>query len=190
MRSVCIVAMAMALAGCTPPVVRSTTSYDVLFRTGVPSEFGYAAPGGEMPVAVVGNPFPVGTPRVQQAVVDAMQGRNYGPRVRFVNGPVESARPGYAVVMLLDAAPGTPADALCVPEWRGSLASQGAGGGHADRLTLLAAFCGGSDARSWAFSSAPRPASPEDPMFGQLVAQTTYLLLPPRDDAFGDSIFE
>jgi hypothetical protein len=184
MRTIAAGVAVLVLAGCQSVVI-SATSYDVLFRAGVPSEFGYAASGGEMPVFVVGNPFPMEQARVAQAVVDAMQGKNSGPNVRFVNGPAQGARPGYGVVMVLGAAPGTPAEAACSPERRLLMAPVPA----ADQLTLLAVFCGGNDARSWAWSRAPRFAPPGDPLFAQLVAQTTYLMLPPRDDDWGDSDF-
>jgi hypothetical protein len=179
------VVASLGLPGCQSPVI-SQTSYDLYFRSGVVSEFGYAAPGGEMPVAVVGNPFPIEKPRVDQAVVDAMQGHNYGPRVRFVNGPSASARPGYVVVMMLDAAPDMSADALCVDERRPAFMPRN----RAERTTLLAAFCGGSDARSWAWSSGPRIDSPDDPLFAQMVAQSTFMMLPPRDDDFGTGDFQ
>jgi hypothetical protein len=168
---------AFALAGCQS-LVTTTTSYDVWFRSGVLSEFGYAATAGEMPVVVVGNPFDVPKPAVDEAVIAAMQGHNRGPAVRFVQGPAEIARSGagYAVVMVVDAGPGIGADFACAR--RGSISPPVAGGG----TTLLAVFCGNADARSWAYSGTGPVASPDDPLFRALVAQTTYLMIPPRDD--------
>jgi uncharacterized protein YceK len=172
-------ATAIALSGCSS-VVTSTTSYDVYFRSGVLSEFGYAASrtGGVMPVAVVGNPFDAPKPAVDQAVVAAMQGRNVGAPVRFAVSPADAERSGYEVVMAFGAGPGA-ATALCVE--RGAF--QAPPGGSSG--TLLAVFCGGTDARSWAFSSiGPVAASPDDPLFRDMVGQTTFLLIPNRDDDY------
>jgi hypothetical protein len=174
----------LALPGCQSAVT-TTTSYDVWFRAGVLSEFGYAATAGEMPVVVVGNPFDLPKPEVDEAVVAAMQGHNRGAAVRFVQAPAEIARSGvgYAVVMLLDPGPGVGAELACAQ--RGSLPSPVAGGG----TTLLAVFCGNADARSWAYSGTGPVASPNDPLFRGLVGQATFLMIPPRDDDWGGRDF-
>src|SRR5512134_808191 len=131
-----------------------------------------------MPVVVVGNPFDIPKPDVDAAVIAAMQGRNRGPAVRFVEAPTEIAQSasGYAVVMLLNTGPGIGADFICAR--RGSLEPPPLVG----RTTMLAVFCGAADARSWAFSSTGPSASPGDPLFVQLVRQATFLMIPPRDD--------
>ena len=166
----------MLLAGCEP-MVTTTTSYDVLFRSGVVSEFGYAASGGEMPVIVIGNPFTAVKQVVDQAVVDAMQGHVYGNRVRFVNAPeAAGAKPGYAVVMMFGAGSGTLAHAVCSSRRNTPAVVDG------DASSVLAIFCGGGDARSWAYSRTSRASSPDDPVFRDLIAQATWAMLPPRDD--------
>jgi hypothetical protein len=159
-------------------LVTTTTSYDVWFRSGVPSEFGYAATGGEMPVVVVGNPFDVPQPVADEAVIAAMQGHNRGSAVRFVQASADIAQSGagYAVVMLLNAGPGVGADFACAR--RGSISPTVGSGG----TTLLAVFCGNADARSWAYSATGPVASPDDPLFRDLVAQATFQMIPPRDD--------
>jgi uncharacterized protein YceK len=170
-------AAALALSGCSS-VVTTTTSYDVYFRSGVLSEFGYAAgrTGGVMPVAVVGNPFDLPKARVDEAVVAAMQGRNAGAPVRFALSPEDAERSGYEVIMAFGAGPGV-AGALCVD--RSAFPAPPAGSG-----TLLAVFCGGTDARSWAFSSIGPVASPDGPLFREMVGQTTFLMIPNRDDDY------
>jgi hypothetical protein len=174
----------LALAGCQS-LVTTTTSYDVLFRSGVLSEFGYAANAGEMPVVVIGNPFDASKPAVDEAVIAAMQGHNRGSAVRFMPAPAEIARSGtgYAVVLLLNAGPGVGADAACAR--RGTMSPPIAGGG----TTLLAVFCGNADARSWAYSATGPVASPDDPLFRALVAQATFQMIPPRDDDWGGRDF-
>ena len=174
----------LVMTGCQSTVT-TTTSYDVLFRAGVLSEFGYAASAGEMPVVVVGNPFDTPKPAVDAAVIAAMQGRNRGSAVRFVEAPAEIAQfgSGYAVIMVLNGGTGFSADVVCGR--RGSLAPSATAG----RTAVLAVFCGAADARSWAFSSTGQVASPSDPMFVQLVRQATFLMIPPRDDDWPDSAF-
>lgn len=174
----------VALVGCQSAVT-TTTSYDVLFRSGVLSEFGYAANAGEMPVVVIGNPFDAPKPAVDEAVIAAMQGHSRGAAVRFTAAPADIAYTGtgYAVVLLLNAGPGTGADLLCAR--RGSIAPASAGG----TTTVLAVFCGNADARSWAYSSTGPVKSPGDPLFRALVAQTTFLMIPPRDDDWGGRDF-
>lgn len=166
------------LAGCSAVVTQ--TSYDTLFRAGVRSEFAFGASGGVMPVIVVGNPFPpLPQAEVAQAVVDAMQGNVPGTGVSFALASVQEVPAGYAVVVLLNASPGTSANLLCgrradfpTPgSWRGA--------------SVLIAFCGNADARSWAFSSSGEVESPDDPLFRRLIARTTLAMLPPRDDQRG-----
>ena len=170
---------AALLAGCATQVT-TQTSYDVYFRAGVPSEFGYASgEAGLMPVLIVGNPFPLPKPAVDQSIVAAMQGKVNGPPVRFVAVPASSLPAGYAVVVLLNAAPGTSANLLCAQ--RGLLEPPPRSGA----TTLLMAFCGNANARSWAYSTTGPTASPEDPLFQELIARTTFALLPPRDDDWG-----
>ena len=166
------------LAGCTAVVTQ--TSHDVLFRAGVRSEFGFAAgPGRVMPVIVVGNPFPLPAADVAQQVVGAMQGNVPGTGVRFALASAQELPAGYAVVVLLDSSPGTSANVLCGR--RGGLETPGSWRG----ASVLMAFCGNADARSWAFSSSGAVDSPDDPLFRQLIARTTFALLPARDDSRG-----
>ena len=178
-RDAALALSAALLAGCSSAVT-TQTSYDVIFRAGVPSEFSYAA--GEartMPVIIVGNPFSLPKPVVAQNVVAAMQGNTKNGGVGFVAVPTEAAPSGYAVVVLLNAAPGTSANLLCAQ--RGALEPPSGFG----NTTLLMAFCGNADARSWAYSTTGPVASPDDPLFRQLVTRTTFALLPSRDDDCG-----
>lgn len=173
-----LVVSAAVLAGCSAVVTQ--TSHDVLFRSGVRSEFGFAAgPGQVMPVIVAGNPFPLPAADVEQQVIDAMQGHLRGISVRFAAASAQELPAGYAVVVLLNASPGTSANVLCGR--RGGLATPGSWRG----ASVLMAFCGNADARSWTFSSSGAVDSPADPLFRELIARTTFALLPARDDSRG-----
>jgi hypothetical protein len=116
-------------------------------------------------------------PAVDEAVIAAMQGHNRGSAVHFVQEPasIAEAGAGYAVVMLLNAEPGTSADFACAR--RGSFSPP------------VAVFCGNAGARSWAYSTTGPVNSPDDPLFRALVSQTTYLMIPPRDDDWGGRDF-
>lgn len=196
-----LVLTASSVAGCSS-IVSTVTSYDVLFTTGVPSEFGYAATGGEMPVVVVGNPFGQPQADVDAKVIAAMQGQNYGARVRFVPAVGEARNSGYRVVMLLDSIGGARGDTACslqavayTNDSVGQPVSPPAAiptpaPASIGRTTLLAAFCGNADARSWAYSATGPLASPDDPLFRDLVSQTTFAMLPKRDDDFGSTDFQ
>lgn len=180
---------AASLTGCGS-MVTTVTSYDVLFPAGVPSEFSYAAAGGMMPVVVVGNPFALPQADVDAAVIAAMQGQTFGAQVRFVPAEGESRTTGYAVVMLLDSIGGVRGNTACA--WRGRLAYPATDATpdstptqapiDTEPTTLLAAFCGNADARSWAFSTTGAVKSPYSEHFRELVARTTMSMLPPRDD--------
>jgi hypothetical protein len=138
-----------------------------------------------MPVVVVGNPFDLPKPAVDEAAITAMQGHSRGSAVRFIRAPAEIAHTGtgYAVVLLLNAGPDVGADFLCAR--RGAMSPPMVGGG----TTLLAVFCGNADARSWAYSATGPVASHDDAQFHALVAQTTFLMIPPRDDDWSESAF-
>lgn len=170
-------AAATALLGaCAAPAVLSQTSYDTQFRSGVISEFSYAG-GGGMLVTIAGNPFPqVANDAFDADVVERMQGLNRGALVRFSATPTATMIPGYRVVMLFDsAAVGNPAQ-LCRQD------VDGGGGGQSGRLWLTTVFCGDTDARSWVRASVPSVSGVDDPLFRRLVAQSTFQMLPPRDD--------
>jgi hypothetical protein len=183
---------AACVVGCSSTVT-TVTSYDVLFTSGVPSEFSYAASGGEMPVVVIGNPFGRPQEDVEAALISAMQGQNYGARVTFVPAEGEARYTGYRVVMLLNSG-GVRGDAACRlrPGPSGeeigeepAMATQPAT--STGRTTLLGAFCGNANARSWAYSTTGPLSSPKDSQFRELVSRATFAMLPPRDDDFGDS---
>jgi hypothetical protein len=169
-------AMAMAVAvGACAGAVRSTSSQDVLFRSGVLSTFAYAAADGEMNTVVIGNPFDMPKSALDRIVTDAMQGNHYGPPTTFTTMPSPDARPQYRIVMMFDRPPAMPRQQLCgrretlTPEPRG------------DRLRLATAFCARNQLLSWVDSSIAMPTSPDDAAFRNMIANATFNLIPSRD---------
>jgi hypothetical protein len=156
--------------------VRSISSQDISFRTGVLSTFAYAAADGEMNTVVVGNPFDVPQSALEHVITENMQGNHYGPRTTFTTTPSENARPEYRIVMMFDRPIGMNRRQLCGP--RDDLKPEP----RADRLRLATAFCARNHLLSWVDSSIPFPASADDPAFGQMISQATFNLIPSRDD--------
>jgi hypothetical protein len=170
---------AALLSACALGVV-TQTSYDVVFRSGVPSSFAYGGQKGDMLVRIVNNPFAAPAQEVNAAVVAQMQGQTVGPPTRLSSEPNERMIPGYAIVLGFD-----------LPVWYdpGALCRAGAAAPPADtaaaRLTLLMVFCEGDDWLTWVKGSAPRPATPQDTQFQRLIAQSTFQLIPMRNDGGG-----
>ncbi len=103
-----------------------------------------------------------------------MQGNHWGPRTNFTVTPDASARTSYRVAMLFDPpADLSPArlcrdDPLTLPSVTDT-----------DTTTLFAAFCRERRSLTEIKGSVPRPSGPEDPVFGDLIAEITNGLFPP-----------
>ena len=173
------VAGGLIVNGCAG-AVRSTSSQDVSFRTGVLSTFAYAAADGEMNTVVVGNPFDMPQSALDRIVTDAMQGNHHGPRTTFTTTPSPDARPQYRIVMMFDRPRNMNRQQLCGP--REHLTPEPRGG----RLHLATAFCARNQLLSWVDSSIPTPASPDEPAFRRMIANATFNLIPARDDDPGN----
>jgi len=165
----------VVIGGCAGAII-TQSSNDVEVRSGVLSTFSYAAAGRDMRTVVIGNPFQAGKADLDRAVVAAMQNRNNGPTTTFTTTPSESAREGYSVVVAFDPPPTLPNARLC--ESLDGVATEPA----RDRLRLVMVFCAGKSVESWVRSSAPRPSSPADPQFANLISQATRQLIPTMDD--------
>lgn len=169
------------ITGCRE-VIQSQTSHDTVIRSGVLSEFGYAARGNRMPIVVLGNPYPEMSQRAfERSVIDAMQGNLFLYEVNLVPAADNISRSGYRIVAFLADSPVPPEHACSL----GPDVDVAAGSTETMNLWLLTAFCGGeTEPLSWALASSTRPSSPEDPLFRALVTQATFDLLPPRDESF------
>lgn len=169
----------LVLNGCAG-AVRSTSSQDILFRSGVLSTFAYAAADGEMNTVVVGNPFDMPKSALDRIVTDAMQGNHYGPRTTFTTTPSPDARAHFRIVMMFDRPRGMDRQQLCGP--RENLTPEPRG----DRLRLATAFCARNELLSWVDSSILTPASADDAAFRRMIANATFNLIPSRDNDPGN----
>lgn len=164
----------LLLNGCAG-VVRSTSSQDISFRSGVLSTFAYAAADGATNTVVIGNPFDIPKSALDRVVTDAMQGNHYGPRTTFTTTPSPDARPQFRIVMMFDRPRGMDRQQLCGP--RENLTPEPRG----DRLRLATAFCARNQLLSWVDSSIARPVSADDAAFRRMIANATFNLIPSRD---------
>lgn len=173
----------VALAGCAD-AVRSTSSQDLYFRSGVLSTFAYAAAPGEMRTVVIGNPFTIPKAELDRIVTAAMDGNHFGPPTTFTTEPSDQARASYRIVMLFDPPRAMDRQQVCAPaaqlEPRRD-ASQAGTQGPDPELRLLTGFCAQNQLLSWVTSSMNRPASPDDPAFRNMIANATFTLIPSRD---------
>lgn len=143
-------------------------------------EFAYAGAGRDMRVVVVGNPFGGDQATFGGVVTDRMQGNHWGPRTHFTTTPNETARSSYRVVMLFDPPRTLVGMRLCRVEGS-SLPTVRTG----DEIILFAAFCRGNESMTEIKGRIAGATGPEDPVFGDLIAQVTNALFPP-DRRFED----
>ena len=168
------IASVLVLNACAN-AVRSISSQEVSFRTGVLSTFAYAAANGEMNTVVIGNPFDIPKDALEQVITETMQGNHYGPRTTFTTTPSANAQAHFRVVMMFDRPRAMNRQQLCGP--RAELEPEPQG----DRLRLATAFCARNQLLSWVDSSIAAPASPDDPAFRKMVANAIFNLIPWRD---------
>ncbi len=165
----------LALGGCggltTYEFTTTAYQYDVVH---------YASSLGPLGAVILGNPTPAPDPSFRAAVVDAMQGRNYGYPTRYVAPPPEAAATlpaGYRVILAFGQ-PNTDGRQLC----QGQLIPPAL---PASTGTLQGAFCYGPGWLSQVKARVGGFASADDPALRPLIAQFMVQLMPPiGDDAW------
>ncbi len=155
-----------ASSGCTvKSVANRSTSYSY-------GEFVSLTRNRDMLVVVRGNPFNMDQKAFEKAVIDAMQGQNWGPGANFKAGPSETAGKEFRVVMLFNGPKTVLTGELCqAPEKFGSVK-----GG--DGLRVRAVYCNKdvplTEVNAWTDPVAGTKA----PNFARLVIRTTRELFP------------
>lgn len=180
-RYLLVLTFALLAAACTSEVRLTQQEISPSYR---PGEFAYAGADRDMRVIVVGNPFGGEQEAFEWAVTIKMQGNHWGPRTNFTATPDASARNSYRIVMLFDPPVDMAPARLCRDD-PSTLPSIN----NPDTTTLFAAFCRERRSLTEIKGSVPRPSGPEDPVFGDLVAEVTNGLFPPdrsHDDSRGD----
>ncbi len=138
--------------------------------------------GRDTLVVVHGNPFDMDQKAFEKAVIDAMQGQNWGPRTNFTAGPSKTARKDIRVVMLFNGPQTVLTGELCqASEKFGSVK-----GG--DGLRVRAAYCNGGRLLTEVNGRAGSVTGAKAPGFARLVGKTTRELFPlPYWSYFRDS---
>lgn len=129
-----------------------------------------------MLVRVLSDPFSVPREDLEDIAVAAMQGHNAGPKTTFSATPTERMRAGYSVVLGFDLPASYGPRPICAEQTSEFPTVE------SDRTRLFMVFCEGADWLTWVQASIPRIASPNEPLFREMVAQATFALIPLADD--------
>ena len=166
------------LAACVSDGVTTThVWYDSVYS---PSQFSYGAGGRDLRVVIRGNPTSAAQEAFEQAVVAAMQGKNWGPRTNFTTQPSESARKNYRVVMVFGGDRFAGGYVLCADPDGVDLASADG------RVRLQAAFCLGTRPLTELQVATDSVTSPADPRLERMVAAAVIELFPLVDNTRDD----
>ncbi len=178
-RTLCIAVCSLALlAGCVAGVVTTTNVYyHGTYQTGL---FGYVAGGRDLRVVVTGNPTGAPQEAFDQAVVAAMQGRNWGPTTHFTTRPSETAREAYWVSMIFGGDRYIGERAIC----RGGAGRDIDPGARPVRLQ--AAFCERTKPLTSLQVTVDDVASPDDPRLEAMVSAAVVELFPLYDGTRDD----
>ncbi len=160
----------LALAGCAGggALVHHVTVDDA-YST---QEIGYAAAGSELLVEIAGNPFAVDDAAFGAGVTEALQGAGFGPAVRFTTEAAAVTRPEYRLRLWFNG-PATGSAATFCRDRPAIAPSPGAPG-----IRLLAGFCRGERALTYASAETAGAAGPGDPAFRAFLRQVATLILP------------
>ena len=162
-------AFVAVLGGCAGGTVTTVANANTPYSFGA---FILASDGRDTIVVVRGNPFGMDRMAFENAVTDAMQGQNSGPRTNFTTAPTENTKDEFRVVILFNGSRTVLADNLCkAPEKYGS--EKGAEGLH-----VTATYCWEDEALTEVDGWAGAVGGVDSPVFASLLAQTTLELFP------------
>ena len=147
-------------------------------------EFARVAGGRDCFVVVHGNPFQdheYDGEAFVEAVVEAMQGQNWGPATHFTARTPSSAHPDYRVTLLFNGAATVRAADLC----SGAVATADAVDNTDGRVRVLAAWCKEGAVLSEVSGWIDDVKTPIDRRFTRLIAQVTRDLFPTQTEPGG-----
>lgn len=127
-----------------------------------------------IPVMIAGNPFNSQRADVDDAILQAMNGSNFGPEVTFAVDPVKPATEKSRVVLAFNPNERPAPGGLClaVPKSRPNAG---------DTLYVNAAYCQGSEALTEATGRIQGANSPLSKNFETIMVQLTQALFPPNN---------
>lgn len=171
----CMAALgALVVGGCAGPVIHST----YLESGYATSHVGLAAANNPALAVVRNNPF--AADRDNEAVLAAIQARNFGPKLYFSQTPRAEDRYGYKVV--LDFGQGAYATAALCHQEPAPAAPRPPG----SRIDVSAAFCIDRIPLSETAGWVEGVDGPQDPAFQNLMSQIMLALTPPVDPRRND----
>jgi hypothetical protein len=138
-----------------------------------PGEELYAGP--DVPVVVLGNPFPVPQAEFVPSVIAAMQGWSFRPD-HFV--PAADPYAVYRVIMMLNPPNTIIGETMCERPLR--VVAQ-FGVPPAPRVPVAASLCRGDGNLAFVFGSIETAGGPAAPLFRRGIGQFTAALFPPRN---------
>jgi hypothetical protein len=168
-RRVLIAAALLALTSCAGAPV-SNVDYSIGY---LPGEELYA--GNNVPVIVIGNPFPVPQAEFVADAIDAMQGWAFGPDY-FVMAVDPNAV--YRVLVMFNPSSNVIGETLCT---RPPTAQPIFGAAPAPRVPLSAALCRGDSYLAYAYGSIATNDGPRSETFRQSFGQFIRSLFPARN---------
>lgn len=168
MRALAVIAAA-ALSGCMDGAIVHYSYYNSAYT---PDHVGLAAASGPSLAVIRNDPFP--QDRDNRAVVAAMQGRNFGPKMYFNQVPRPDDRYGYKVILDFGGERSGYTQCTVPPTPPATTAPAG-------RISVLATFCIGDLLLTDALGSISGASGPEDPRFQRLIGDMLVALTPPYD---------
>jgi hypothetical protein len=160
----------LALAACAGAPV-ANVDYDLSYT---PGEELYA--GNDVPVIVIGNPFPVPQPEFTAAAIDAMQGWAFRPVTHFV--PAADPNAVYRVLVMFNPSNNVIGETLCT---RPPTAQPLFGVPPGPTAPLSAALCRGDKYLAYAYGTVPTGDGPGSQTFRTGFGQFIRTLFPAKN---------
>lgn len=163
-----LVATLAALAGCDGVSTISSSYYNSTYS---PSHVDLAAANNPSQAIVRGNPF--ANDRDNSAVIAAMQGRNFGPKMYFSPTPRAGDKYGYKVILSFGEK--ISRNYQCGPDGVAGIPAP------AGTVSLVGTFCIGDIVLTDAVGTVSGVTGPDDPRFRRLIGDVMVALTPPYD---------
>ena len=145
-----------------------------------PHNFAFFNQDRDLRTVVQGNPFPTENQQmVAEKVAASMRGRNAFGYTHFTTTPDETANPNTSLVVRFNPTHGYTGARLCSdPSPAPALANPGG------EVTMVMSYCLRETALAWIRGGTALPASPDDPVFQEMMGNAMQNLIPFRNPFF------
>lgn len=173
----CLIAIAssVVLSSCAGAVVVTSQYVDQSYSS---AQLGFATKNGEqIPVIINGDPFNTDPDTLNDAVLAAMNGSNFGPVVEFAVDPKTPATQDSRVVMAFNPRGPVDVNTFCTsaPQTEGTTGNT---------VRIAAAYCEGTYTLTSANVRADDVEGPQSAKFNDMTVQLTQALFPPFNPNF------